>query len=37
MLAIVERLQRGGRLIFTGAGTSGRLGVLDAAECVPTF
>ena len=35
--AIVERLRRGGRLIFTGAGTSGRLGVLDAAECVPTF
>lgn len=37
MSAIVERLKRGGRLIFTGAGTSGRLGVLDAAECVPTF
>ncbi len=30
-------LARGGRLIYLGAGTSGRLGVLDAAECVPTF
>jgi N-acetylmuramic acid 6-phosphate etherase len=30
-------LQRGGRLIYFGAGTSGRLGVLDAAECPPTF
>lgn len=35
--AIVERLMRGGRLIYVGAGTSGRLGVLDAVECVPTF
>lgn len=35
--AIVERLQRGGRLIYVGAGTSGRLGVLDAVECVPTY
>lgn len=35
--AIVERLKRGGRLIYIGAGTSGRLGVLDAVECVPTF
>jgi N-acetylmuramic acid 6-phosphate etherase len=34
---IVERLQRGGRLIYVGTGTSGRLGVLDAAECPPTF
>jgi N-acetylmuramic acid 6-phosphate etherase len=34
---IVERLRRGGRLIYVGAGTSGRLGVLDAAECPPTF
>lgn len=34
---IVERLSRGGRLIYVGAGTSGRLGVLDAAECPPTF
>lgn len=31
------RLARGGRLIYLGAGTSGRLGVLDAAECPPTF
>ena len=37
MIAIVDRLKKGGRLIFTGAGTSGRLGFLDAAECVPTF
>ena len=35
--AIVERLRRGGRLIYTGAGTAGRMGVLDAAECPPTF
>jgi N-acetylmuramic acid 6-phosphate etherase len=35
--AVVERLQRGGRLIYVGAGTAGRLGVLDAAECLPTF
>ncbi len=34
---IVASFQRGGRLIYTGAGTSGRLGILDAAECVPTF
>ena len=34
---IVDRLRRGGRLIYVGAGTSGRLGVLDAAECPPTF
>ena len=34
---IVEALGSGGRLIYVGAGTSGRLGVLDAAECVPTF
>lgn len=34
---IAERMQRGGRLIYIGAGTSGRLGVLDAAECPPTF
>lgn len=34
---IVERLSGGGRLIYAGAGTPGRLGVLDAAECVPTF
>ena len=35
--AIVLRLQKGGRLIYVGAGTSGRLGVLDASECLPTF
>lgn len=34
---ICERMLRGGRLIFMGAGTSGRLGVLDAVECPPTF
>jgi len=34
---IAERLRRGGRLIYLGAGTSGRLGVLDASECPPTF
>jgi len=35
--AITESFSKGGRLIYMGAGTSGRLGVLDAAECVPTF
>lgn len=35
--AVAQRMERGGRLIYTGAGTSGRLGVLDAVECVPTF
>lgn len=35
--AIVERFERGGRLFYIGAGTSGRLGVLDASECSPTF
>ena len=35
--AIVARLQTGGRLFYLGAGTSGRLGVLDASECPPTF
>jgi len=34
---IAERLGRGGRLFYIGAGTSGRLGVLDASECRPTF
>lgn len=34
---ITNRLQAGGRLIYLGAGTSGRLGVLDASECPPTF
>lgn len=32
-----QSLSQGGRLIYLGAGTSGRLGVLDAAECIPTF
>lgn len=35
--AIAARLERGGRLVYAGAGTPGRLGVLDAAECAPTF
>ena len=35
--AIVSRLKDGGRLFYIGTGTSGRLGVLDAAECPPTF
>ena len=34
---VAQRLRGGGRLIYLGAGTSGRLGVLDAAECPPTF
>jgi len=34
---VVERLERGGRIFYVGAGTSGRLGVLDASECPPTF
>lgn len=34
---ITEALKNGGRLIYIGAGTSGRLGVLDASECLPTF
>lgn len=33
----IESFNHGGRLVYLGAGTSGRLGVLDAAECVPTF
>ncbi|AST57001.1 N-acetylmuramic acid-6-phosphate etherase [Thermoanaerobacterium thermosaccharolyticum] len=35
--SIVERMKRGGRLIYVGAGTSGRLGILDASECPPTY
>ncbi|NUS14191.1 MAG: N-acetylmuramic acid 6-phosphate etherase [Streptomyces sp.] len=35
--AVAERMARGGRLVYTGAGTAGRLGVLDASECPPTF
>ncbi len=34
---VSQRMARGGRLIYVGAGTAGRLGVLDASECVPTF
>ena len=34
---IVKRMKRGGRLFYIGAGTSGRLGILDASECPPTF
>src|SRR5437764_4435912 len=34
---VVACLRKGGRLLYFGAGTSGRLGVLDAAECPPTF
>src|SRR5438270_13332649 len=34
---IADRLRAGGRLVYAGAGTSGRLGVLDATECPPTF
>ena len=35
--AIAERLRQGGRLIYVGCGTSGRLGILDAVECPPTY
>ena len=35
--AVVGRMGRGGRLIYVGAGTAGRMGVLDAVECPPTF
>ncbi|WP_055667437.1 N-acetylmuramic acid 6-phosphate etherase [Desnuesiella massiliensis] len=34
---ITERIKRGGRLLYMGAGTSGRLGILDASECPPTY
>jgi N-acetylmuramic acid 6-phosphate etherase len=34
---VVEKLRTGGRLLYIGAGTSGRLGILDASECPPTF
>lgn len=34
---IIERMERGGRLFYIGAGTSGRLGILDASECPPTY
>src|SRR5436309_8711079 len=35
--AIVDGIRKGGRLFYVGAGSSGRMGVLDAAECPPTF
>jgi N-acetylmuramic acid 6-phosphate etherase len=35
--ACVEKMQKGGRLFYIGAGTSGRLGIVDASECPPTF
>ncbi len=35
--ALAERMRRGGRLFYIGAGTSGRLGIVDASECPPTF
>src|SRR5213594_507954 len=34
---VTEAFKRGGRLFYVGAGTSGRLGILDASECPPTF
>lgn len=37
IIQIVERMKKGGRLFYIGAGTSGRLGVLDASECPPTY
>jgi len=35
--SVVEKLKKGGRLFYIGAGTSGRLGIVDASECPPTF
>ena len=35
--AIVPKMKKGGRLFYIGAGTSGRLGIVDASECPPTF
>lgn len=37
VVSIVDRMKNGGRLFYVGAGTSGRLGILDASECPPTF
>lgn len=37
VIEIVSRMRRGGRIFYMGAGTSGRLGVLDASEIPPTF
>ena len=35
--SIVEKMKIGGRLFYIGSGTSGRLGIVDASECPPTF
>lgn len=35
--AVTKKMKGGGRLFYIGAGTSGRLGILDASECVPTY
>ena len=35
--AVADRMRQGGRLIYVGSGTSGRVGIMDAAECLPTF
>src|SRR5699024_11104107 len=37
VVEVVKKLENGGRLFYLGAGTSGRLGILDASECPPTF
>ncbi|MCS7018752.1 MAG: N-acetylmuramic acid 6-phosphate etherase [Cytophagales bacterium] len=37
IVAVVERMKQGGRLFYIGAGTSGRLGIVDASECPPTY
>ncbi|HNI44135.1 MAG TPA: N-acetylmuramic acid 6-phosphate etherase, partial [Chitinophagales bacterium] len=37
VVVVVDKMQQGGRLFYIGAGTSGRLGVVDASECPPTF
>lgn len=37
IIAVSEKMRMGGRLFYIGAGTSGRLGILDASECVPTY
>ena len=37
VIAVTEKMKHGGRLFYIGAGTSGRLGVVDASECPPTF
>ena len=37
VFAITDKMMMGGRLFYIGAGTSGRLGILDASECPPTF